>query len=177
MFINQINEKIALKLPTQSDAEPLLELIDEDRQYLGKWLPWVKLLVATSDERDFLQDGAEKMAQGNFWFAVILVDGEVAGMLDLHGFNQTHHRCQIGYWLGSRFQGRGVMTICVAALEKIAFEELNMNRLELMADKHNQKSRSVAERRDFYLDGILNQYAFYNGAYRDMALYSKLRQK
>ncbi|GAF37537.1 ribosomal-protein-L7p-serine acetyltransferase [Lentilactobacillus farraginis DSM 18382 = JCM 14108] len=68
------------------------------------------------------------------------------------------------------------MTAAVRELETIAFNELNMNRIEIMADKNNQKSRSVAERRGFHLDGILKQYAFYNGQFRDMALYSKLKQ-
>ncbi|MFT8735490.1 MAG: GNAT family protein [Lentilactobacillus hilgardii] len=68
------------------------------------------------------------------------------------------------------------MTASVREVEAIAFHDLNMNRIEIMADEHNQKSRNVAERRDFHLDGILKQYAFYNDQFRDMALYSKLRQ-
>lgn len=63
MFINQINEKIALKLPSKNDAQDLLALIDEDRQELSKWLPWAKTTLAVSDEANFLQYGIEKMAR------------------------------------------------------------------------------------------------------------------
>lgn len=174
MFINQINEKIALKLPSKNDAQDLLALIDEDRQELSKWLPWAKTTLAVSDEANFLQYGIEKMAQVDFWFAIILVNGEPAGMIDLHDFQHDHFRCQIGYWLASRFQGQGVIHLSVSAIAAIAFNELHLNRLEILADSRNKKSRNVAERCDFDQDAILKQYAFYNGQFRDMVLYSKL---
>lgn len=143
MFIDQINDKIALKLPSKSDAADLLALIDEDRQELGKWLPWAKTTLSASDERQFLQYGIEKMASGDFWFAIILVNGEPAGMVDLHEFHHDHFRCQIGYWLASRFQGQGIMHLTVAKLETIAFDDLQINRLEILADVENQKKAAT----------------------------------
>ncbi|MBV0929894.1 GNAT family N-acetyltransferase [Lentilactobacillus sp. IMAU92037] len=174
MFINQINDKIAFKLPEKTNAAELLALIDEDRHELGKWLPWAKTTLSPNDEINFLQYGIEKMAKGDFWFAIILFNGEPAGMIDLHEFAHEHSRCQMGYWLARRFQGQGIMHLAVSALTTIAFNDLNINRLEILADVENQKSRNVAERCGFHQDAILKQYAFYNGQFRDMVLYSKL---
>ena len=115
------------------------------------------------------------MAADSFWFAIIQVDGQAAGMVDLHNISQEHHRCEIGYWLANQFQGQGIMTAAIRELEAIAFIELNMNRLEIFADAENEKSRAVATRRGFKLEGILNQYVNYSDQFRDMALYAKLR--
>ena len=38
MFIDKVNDKIALKLPAVTDADALLELIDTNRKNLGEWL-------------------------------------------------------------------------------------------------------------------------------------------
>ncbi|GHP14881.1 ribosomal protein acetylating enzyme [Lentilactobacillus fungorum] len=175
MFTYQVNDKIAFKLPAKADADDLLALIDDDRQALGKWLPWAKEVLTIDDEAKFLQYGIEKMAKGDFWFAIILVNGEPAGMIDLHEINHEHARAQIGYWLARRFQGHGAMHIAVNALVEIAFNDLQLNRIEILADTRNQKSRNVAAHCGFHLDGILNQYAFYNDDFRDMALYAKLK--
>ena len=117
------------------------------------------------------------MANGDFWFAIILVDNEPAGMIDLHEFSHDNQRAQIGYWLADRFQGLGIMTLSLNRLEQIAFNELGLNRLELLADINNQKSRAVAERRGFHQEGILKEYALYNGKFHDMVLYSKLKSE
>lgn len=177
MFIDKVNDKIALKLPAVTDADALLELIDTNRKKLGEWLPWAKSMLAPSDEQKFLQYGIEKMANGDFWFAIILVDNEPAGMIDLHEFSHDNQRAQIGYWLADRFQGLGIMTLSLNRSEQIAFNELGLNRLELLADINNQKSRAVAERRGFHQEGILKEYALYNGKFHDMVLYSKLKSE
>ena len=177
MFIDKVNDKIALKLPAVTDADALLELIDTNRKKLGEWLPWAKSMLAPSDEQKFLQYGIEKMANGDFGFAIILVDNEPAGMIDLHEFSHDNQRAQIGYWLADRFQGLGIMTLSLNRLEQIAFNELGLNRLELLADINNQKSRAVAERRGFHQEGILKEYALYNGKFHDMVLYSKLKSE
>ncbi|KRK86604.1 GNAT family N-acetyltransferase [Lentilactobacillus sunkii] len=177
MFIDKVNDSISLKLPAVTDAEAMLELIDANRKRLGEWLPWAKSMLAPSDEQKFLQYGIEKMAHGDFWFAIILVDNEPAGMIDLHEFSHDNQRAQIGYWLADRFQGMGVMTLCLTHLEQIAFTELGLNRLELLADVKNQKSRAVAKRRGFHQEGILKEYALYNGEFHDMVLYSKIKSE
>lgn len=175
MFTHQINDKLSFKLPTIADATDLLALIDADRGPLGKWLPWAKDSFSINDEIDFIQNGRQEMAADSFWFAIIQVDGQAAGMVDLHNISQEHHRCEIGYWLANQFQGQGIMTAAIRELEAIAFNELHMNRLEIFADAENEKSRAIATRRGFKLEGILNQYVNYSDQFRDMALYAKLR--
>ncbi|GAD16286.1 GNAT family N-acetyltransferase [Lentilactobacillus otakiensis] len=177
MFINKVNDHISLKLPAVTDADAMLELIDSNRKRLAEWLPWAKSMMAPSDEQKFLQYGIEKMARGDFWFAIILVDNEPAGMIDLHEFSHDNQRAQIGYWLADQYQGMGVMTLCLNQLEQIAFDELGLNRLELIADVANKKSRAVAERRGFHQDGILKEYLLYNGKFHDVVLYSKLKSE
>lgn len=175
MFVHKVNETLAFKLPEERDAANLLDLTEANRTEFGEWLPWVKDSFSVNDEKAFIKNGRQRMAANSFWFAAILYKGDIAGIIDLHQINHDHHRCQIGYWLTGSLQGNGIMTAAVRELETIAFQGLQMNRLEILADVRNKKSRNVAERRGFHLDGLLKQYTFYNGQFRDMALYSKLK--
>ncbi|AQW20881.1 GNAT family N-acetyltransferase [Lentilactobacillus curieae] len=174
MFTHQVNQSISLKLPAVSDAAALYELVDEDRRDFSQWLPWAEQMMSVQDEASFLDYGIKKMAEGNFWFAIILVDNEVAGMIDIHAIDQEHHRGEIGYWLSERYQGQGAVTASLEAVEDIAFNELAIHRLELFAVTTNTKSRAVAERRFFHQDAVLKDYLMNNGKYEDAVLYSKI---
>ena len=41
MFTWKINEHIDLKLLEHRDAEALFHVVDQNRDYLRQWLPWV----------------------------------------------------------------------------------------------------------------------------------------
>jgi hypothetical protein len=55
----------------------------------------------------------------------------VAGVVGLEPLDWVHRSAGIGYWLGERYQGRGVMTRAVSALIEHAVSVLDMNRIEI----------------------------------------------
>jgi RimJ/RimL family protein N-acetyltransferase len=62
---------------------------------------------------------------------------------------------EIGYWCRKGFTGRGYITEAVRGLTVFAFEILKANRVEIRCDQRNVRSRKVAERLGFKLEGIL----------------------
>ncbi|WP_283680099.1 GNAT family protein [Lentilactobacillus sp. Marseille-Q4993] len=174
MFYHKVTDNISLKIPTNSDAEELVRLIADDRKNLAQYLPWAETTMTASDEQEFIKFSYEQMAAGNLLLTVITVNGHPAGMIDIHQINQTNHAGQIGYWLGREYRGAGVMTSCLREMEKIAFNELALHRLELIADIKNKPSRDVAIRLDYHEDGILKDYLFHTNEYHDVVLYSKI---
>ena len=62
---------------------------------------------------------------------------------------------EIGYWLRTTLIGKGYMTEAVVALTKMAKETLKANRIEIRCDERNVRSRRVAERAGYRLEGIL----------------------
>ncbi|MFC6181460.1 GNAT family N-acetyltransferase [Lactiplantibacillus daowaiensis] len=172
MFINIIDQHISLKPTEIGDAEPLFALIDANRAHLKPWMAWVDATATVADEQRFIESMLTKQARGEVFITTIIVDGEVAGMLDIHNISAANHRGEIGYWLGADFVGHGVMTKSLERLEEIAYTELDLHKLQLNADVANQASRAVAERRQYHLDATLPENAFVNGAYVDEAIYS-----
>lgn len=94
----------------------------------------------------------------------------------MHRINWDIPKFEIGYWLDSRFSGKGYMTEAVEGIAAFAFKELHAKRLEIRCDARNKKSRAVAERVGFNLEGILENSAMTvdGSEIRDTCVYAKV---
>ena len=62
-------------------------------------------------------------------------------------------RFEIGCWIRASAQGQGDVSEAVQALTRMAFSELQARRVEIRMDEKTQRSRAVAERCGFELEG------------------------
>lgn len=166
---------VELKSPSVNDAAALYALIGQDRKNLARWLPWAATTNSAADERIFLRYCQGRMADKQLWLAVIWVDHQPAGMIDLHDFRD--HHADIGYWLGRDFRGQGIVSRSLAMVEQLAFTQLHLVKLELLAAVDNHASRQVAVRNHYQLDGILRQHIPTATGFADAAVYSKLQNE
>lgn len=60
----------------------------------------------------------------------------------------------IGFWVGRRHRGRGIMTEAIALLADHAFTELGLERLTWSAAVENWASASVVQRNGFTFEGV-----------------------
>ncbi|WP_410795710.1 GNAT family N-acetyltransferase [Paenibacillus sp. J5C2022] len=54
-------------------------------------------------------------------------------------------RTEMGYWLGSKFEGIGLMTNACKAFVDHAFNDLNLRKIEIGVATNNSKSRAIPE--------------------------------
>lgn len=165
---------ISLRTPTTADAAALFRLVDTNREQIKKWLPWVDRTVTVADEVDFITMILDQQEQGKSWSAVICYRGQICGMIDLHAINAESRRGEVGYWQHSDFYGKGIMTEALRQVEVYAFEELKLNKLMLLAAVENKGSNRVAQRRGFFLEGLLRQHMFCAGKFQDANVYGLL---
>jgi ribosomal-protein-serine acetyltransferase len=85
-----------------------------------------------------------------------------------------NRKVEIGYWLASKFQGRGIITAGCRALTHHAFSEWKLNRVEIHCAAGNEKSCGIAKRLGFQCEGVLRQGQLLNGTYVDINAYSML---
>lgn len=57
--------------------------------------------------------------------------------------------CELGYWLGKPFWGKGLMTEAALEMIRHGFEDLNMTRIWCGCYKENERSRRVQEKAGF----------------------------
>ena len=177
MFLHKIDENISLKLIELKDAEMIFKLIDDSRKYLREWLPWVDTTTKIEHTKGFIQSCLKGHVQNNTLQTVILVNGEIVGLAGYVLINRLNKTAYIGYWLGEKFQGNGIMTKVAKALTEYAFSELNLDKVEIRVATKNNKSKKIPERLGFVKEGCIRQVEWLYDHYVDHSVYGMLSKE
>ncbi len=106
----------------------------------------------------------------------IAVDGQAVGGIGLLLQQDVARKsAEIGYWLGRKYWGRGIVTEAVEAFTNYAFEEFDLNRVYALAFEGNAASARVLEKAGFQYEGLLRKAVFKHGQLLDQLAYAKIR--
>ena len=112
-------------------------------------------------------------------FFAIAVDGEAVG-----GIGYTLHEdverisAETGYWLGTSFSNRGIMTSALMALTRYAFDQHpDLRRIYALPYAWSGASMRVLEKTGYRLEGRMRQSAIKDGKVTDQLMYAILREE
>ncbi|RWZ54684.1 N-acetyltransferase [Halobacillus fulvus] len=176
MFKHTLDEHTELRLLEVRHAEALFQLTDSSRESLREWLPWVDFTKTAEDSKGFIEGTMKKFGNNDGFEAGIWYKGELAGVVGLHAINWSNRSTTIGYWLGERFTGHGLMTKACQAVIDYCFEELDLKRIEIRAATGNGKSFAIPERLGFQKEGVVRCAERLNGAYVDHYVYGLINE-
>ena len=95
-------------------------------------------------------------------------DRAIAGMINLSQiFRGIFQNAYLGYGLGVKFTGRGLMTEAVELILKFAFKDLKLHRVEANVQPKNKASIAVLQRAGFTKEGFSRKYLKIGGRWRD----------
>lgn len=174
MFEAVVDEGLMLRLLEPRHAGALFDLIDQNREHLGAWFPWVERTKAVAASETFVQEGLKKFAKGNGFQLGIWSGGQLVGAIGLHYILPQSRSTEVGYWLGAQYEGCGVMTKACRHLCTYLFRELNLNRVEIRCSETNIRSRAIPERLGFTLEGKLRQMGYTRDGSVDYLVYGVL---
>lgn len=174
MFEKQIQDGVYIKLLEERHAPAAFAAVERDRAYLGEWLPWVDQTTEVDYTASFIKMSLEQFAQNEGLAAGIWRGDELIGTIGTHKIDWLNRKVEIGYWLASRFQGRGIVTAACRALIDHAFREWKLNRVEIHCAAGNEKSCAIPERLGFQFEGVLREAQLVSGEYHDIRVYAML---
>ncbi|NNE68685.1 MAG: GNAT family N-acetyltransferase [Pyrinomonadaceae bacterium] len=178
MFISyKVDDEIKLTYPLELNAAELQKVVAGSNEHLNRWVPWAKLDFSHEDALvhiQFLNDMFTK--NSNFW-VFINYRGKIVGGVGLNRFDLDNQATDLGYWLAESAQGNGIVTRACSAMIEYVFTDLGYNRIELRTNSENQKSVAVADRLGFTKEGTLRQAEVINNVFRDLDLYSLLKEE
>ncbi len=174
MFQKQIQDGVYIKLLEERHAAAAFAAVERDRTYLSKWLPWVDQTTEVDYTSSFIKMSLEQFANNEGLAAGIWCGDELIGTIGTHKIDWLNRKVEIGYWLASRFQGRGIVTAACRALIDHAFREWKLNRVEIHCAADNEKSCAIPKRLGFQFEGVLREAQLVGGAYYDIRVYSML---
>lgn len=141
-------ERLILRKWNIDDAESLFQYAKNPNVGpIAGWPPHTSIEVSKEVIANVL-NGAECYAiceKGNN-VAIGVVELKLNGHSDM---TQRDDECELGYWLGEPFWGRGYMPEAAGALLKRGFEELGMTTIWCGYYEGNQKSKRVQEKLGF----------------------------
>ena len=173
MFRFTLADTRELRVLEESDAHELHALIEANRAYLARWLPWAP--GQTRDgTRAFIVHTRKQLSGNDGLQCAILDAGRIIGIAGFHRVDWANRATSIGYWLAEREQGRGTMTLAVRALIDWAFDGWALNRVEIRAAVENERSRAVLRRLGLREEGVLRGVERIGGCYLDHVVYGVL---
>lgn len=156
MFAFDVDTGLRVALLEHHHADPLYRLVLANRERLGRWLPWA-WEASLESQSAFIERGLEQFAQGDGFQAGVWLGSELAGGIGLHYLDRVVGVTEVGYWLGSDFEGRGIMVRSVAATCRLLFGEYGLRRVEISCHPDNARSRAVPTRLGFREEEVLAQ--------------------
>jgi ribosomal-protein-serine acetyltransferase len=165
-----------LRLATNADVGEIHALVERSRATLAEWLPWA-VEGGIEEVRAFRRQAELDRRAGTAIHTVIEVDGQIAGSIGAHHVDRANGACELGYWLGDGFAGRGLMTAAVRAYLDEAFGAWGLRRVAILAATENLRSRAIPERLGFTCEGVLREAEVVGDRVVDLAVYSLLRHE
>ncbi|HEX6845106.1 MAG TPA: GNAT family protein [Actinomycetota bacterium] len=156
------------------DLDALWAAVDENRERLGEWMPWVEHTNSIEDQRVWLERvvAAEEDLDGTGLF----VDGDLAGGIGL-SFGPFGIAAEVGYWVRAAYEGRGLIGRGAEAMVDLAFREHGVHRVVIRAGIGNVRSRAIPERLGFTLEGVARGEGKGLGGFYDLAVYGILEDE
>jgi ribosomal-protein-alanine N-acetyltransferase len=164
----------ATRLMTLDDAPAVAELLRVNRDFLAPWEPVRGDQYFTAEgQQAVIRDALDGHERGSTVPHVVLDDeGRVIGRITLNGIVRGAFRsCSLGYWVDAGANGRGHATRAVREIVRVAFEELELHRVQAETLLDNERSQRVLDRNGFKRYGMAPEYLAIAGRWQACFLY------
>ncbi len=147
--------RIILHPVRMEDANELFRIINESREHLAKWLPWVDFVRSVDDERHIVEQWLYEMQMRTAVHFCINIDDGIAGLASTHQIDWMNQKTGIGYWVRRDMANKSIASEATAVLMKYLFEKLKIHRIYIQAATGNAASNRVIQKLGYKLEGVL----------------------
>jgi ribosomal-protein-serine acetyltransferase len=150
-------DRLLIRMPYLGDGKVVFDSIQASINELKEWLPFARYEQVQQNVEENIREAHIKFLKREDLRLLIFnkETNEFVGSSGLHRPDWTVPKFEIGYWIDTRFSGRGLMTEGVQGITDFAFRELKARRVEIRCDALNYKSKAIPERIGYRLEGIL----------------------
>jgi ribosomal-protein-alanine N-acetyltransferase len=169
---------LTLRMPRSDDFEQWSTLRQKSQNFLQPWEPeWRKADYKRTSFRQRIKRYQAELKSGKAVSLFVFIEGgeTLAGGLTLSNIRRgVAQTCTLGYWMGERHAGKGIMKQAVQLTIPYIFDTLKLHRLEAAAIENNKRSIALLEKCGFVFEGKVRQYLKINGKWQDHRLYALL---
>jgi RimJ/RimL family protein N-acetyltransferase len=164
---------IALREWRRDDVPALVAMLQDDAIARFTRVPQP---YAERDALDFLALGDAERERGE-GINLAVLDGEgseLLGSISLRLASWADLRGQLGYLVGAHARGRGIAPRAIQLVSHWGFQQLALERIEILVHPDNGPSQRAAEKAGFQREGLLRSYTRVKDERFDMWCFSAL---
>ncbi|HVW94323.1 MAG TPA: GNAT family protein [Devosia sp.] len=175
--------RVLLRGPRPRDYVAWRNLRRDSREFLRPFEPrWSEADLTRRVFMARLKRGRKEAAQGtDFNFLIFLADGRrevLVGGLTLSNIRRrAAQHVTLGYWMGSKYAGNGLMTEAVSVVLPFVFNTLGLHRIHAAFLPNNIASRRVLEKNGFREEGYAENYLQIDGRWADHVMFGLTRER
>jgi ribosomal-protein-serine acetyltransferase len=147
----RVSDTLCLRQLQLEEAEHVFSLVDANREYLRKWLPWVDKTQSPQDSKKFITEMIRHRRDGSEYGYAIVLDGSPVGHMSIM-YLDGEEEPEIGYWISRDASGKGRTTEATDTLTKFGFGTLGLSKIVIKADQQNIAGNRVAEKLGYTIE-------------------------
>jgi ribosomal-protein-serine acetyltransferase len=142
-----------------------------------RWMPWCHENYTLAESEYFIEGSIENWkTETEFDYAIFLNEtNKFVGGISLNLFNWQRKLSNLGYWVSVGSQNQGIAHTATKMLVENAFQDTDLNRIEIVVATENYVSQKTAEKSGAIREGVLRQLISVGGTFHDAVVFSFLR--
>jgi ribosomal-protein-alanine N-acetyltransferase len=109
------------------------------------------------------------------WSIICRSSNRILGTCGFNSWDKENKRAEIGYELGKRYWGQGIMIEALSGIITYGFRAMELNRIQALVEPNNRTSQRILMKMGFQEEGLLRQYEQAKGNFIDLIMYSLLK--
>lgn len=169
-----LGDGLSLRTFDEEDAVAVLHVVLANRDHLRTFMRWMSDDYSLDSAKEFIARAQETRAKKENTGFGIFRGEDVIGSIGYVHFDWIARKTEIGYWIASDEQGKGIVSKATKRLIEYAFDELGMNRIEIRCSTENSRSAAVPLRLGFRKEGEFRQAELIHDRLHDFNIYALL---
>ncbi len=157
-------DRLIIRPAQSSDGKILNDAIVESYDDLHQFMEWCDHLPSLEESEKYAKEAAQNWIDKNNdepYLQLVILDkntSDFIGATSFHHYNWSIPSVETGYWVRKKYSGQGYMREATNAITQYAFKQLKVHRIALTCDPDNIKSKNIAEKLGYTLEGRLKNH-------------------
>ncbi|HMT08600.1 MAG TPA: GNAT family protein [Pyrinomonadaceae bacterium] len=173
----QIDDEVMLRRFRKDDVADVFRTVHRNSEHLIEFMHWMSPDYSLESAREFIEGATKTVSKSGSLGFGIFRSQQLIGSIGFVYFDELAEKTEIGYWIDREEQGKGIVSKACRKLIDWAFEDLNLNRIEIRCSSLNKRSSAIPERFGFKLEGHLRESEYRNGKLHDFLIFGLLRSE
>ena len=168
------DDELVVRPYRSDDVQTLYEAVRESLAEMSTWMSWCHENYSIEETREFIASRGQSAEVGEWYsFGIFTADsGRFLGGVGLNFINRVHQMGNLGYWVRTSATGRGVAARATRLVARFGFEEVGLQRIEILAAVGNIASQRVAEKAGAVREAVLRKRLRIRGEPTDAVVFS-----